>query len=33
MKVGLGLKFDVFWAWGGGGRGTTIYELYRYVPL
>ena len=30
MKVGLGMKFDVFWAWGG---GTTIYELYRYVPL
>ena len=31
MKVGLGMKFDVFWARGGGGD-TTIYELYRYVP-
>ena len=33
MKVGLGMKFDVFWARGLGGGGTTIYELYRYVPL
>ena len=34
MKVGLGMKFDVFWARGlEGGGGTTIYELYRYVPL
>ena len=33
MKVGLGMKFDVFWARGGGGGDTTIYELYRYVPL
>ena len=27
MKVGLGMKFDVFWAWGGGG-GVLPYMSY-----
>ena len=27
MKVGLGVKFDVFWAWGG-GWGVLPYMSY-----